>query len=238
MRRRGAVKNFPGNNLSLLEDIEKATLRLVFQAVADYRKQAMEIFRMESDAPMDIAEDITREALDGMGVAKMPVRLFGKVDYKRAQYVFLPGHSIKQALFVDSKAEHAKGRGTATLQMSQISMRVRQRRQGKKTDISGMLPLVVKRGGESFLTATVFVKYNYRENGERILEDITVACLPNGRLQEKYNPTVDDTIWLAGRDAPSLGEDFRVRLNFNKLMEKARWRVQTIPMQGEPLWTD
>ncbi|MGI9306292.1 MAG: SfiI family type II restriction endonuclease [Gammaproteobacteria bacterium] len=231
--------NLPGNNPRLLEDIEKATLRLVFQALADYRRQTLEIFKMENDAPMDIAEDITREALDGMGVAKMPVRLFGKVDYKRAQYVFLPGHSIKQALFVDSKAERAEGRGTATLQMSQISMRVRQRRQNRQIDIPGLLPVSVERGGESFLTTTVFVKYNYREEGnQRTLEDITAACLPNGRLQEQYNPNADDTIWLAGRNAPSLGEEFRVRLNFKKLMEKARWRVQTVPARGAPVWAD
>ena len=231
--------NFPADNLILLENIEKTTLRLVFQAIADYRAQILEIFRMEDDAPMDIAEDMTREALDGMGAAKMPMRLFGKVDYKRAQYVFLPDHSVKQALFVDSKAERAEGRNTATLQMSQTSMRVRQYRQGAPTDIAGTLPLQVERGGEIFLTTTVFVKYNYRETDkERCLEDITVVCLPNGRLQNKYNPDASDTIWLAGRNAPSLGEDFRVRLSFAKLAEKERWRVQTVPMHGEAEWRD
>lgn len=231
--------NFPADNLTLLEDIEKTTLRLVFQALADYRAQILEIFQMEEDAPMDIAEDMTREALDGMGAARMPARLFGKVDYKRAQYVFLPDHSIKQALFVDSKAERTEGRNTATLQMSQMSMRVRQYRRGAPTDIAGTLPLQVERGGETFLTTTIFVKYNYRETSEeRFLEDIIVACLPNGRLQEQYNPNAEDTIWLAGRNAPSLGEDFRVRLSFARLAEKARWRVQTVPMRGEAEWRD
>lgn len=224
---------------ALLEDVEKVTLRLVFQAIADYRQQALEIFSKETDAPMDIAEDITREALDSMGVARVPTRLFGKIDYKRAQYVFLPNHSIKQALFVDSKAERAEGRSTATLQMSQTSMRIRQHRGGKEVDEPGLLPMVVKREGEIFLTTTVFTKYNYSEDaGTRTLEDIIVACLPNGSLQDKYNPDADDTVWLAGRDAPSRGEDFRVRLSFSRLREKAPWRVQTIPIQGEILWDD
>lgn len=226
-------------NPALMEDVEKATLRLVFQALANYRQQALEIFSQETDAPMDIAEDITREALDGMGVARVPTRLFGKVDYKRAQYVFLPTHSIKQAMFVDSKAERAEGRGTATLQMSQTSMRIRQRRSGKDVDVPGLLPPIVRREEETFLTTTIFAKYNYSEEKEnRTLDDIIVACLPNGYLQSKYNPDADNTVWLAGRDAPSRGEDFRVRLSFGRLKDKARWRVQTIPMQGEILWDD
>ena len=75
------------NNLSLLESVEKSALRMVFQSLTDYRRQAQEIFSIENDAPMDIAEDITREALDNMGASKVPMRLFGKVDYKRAQYL-------------------------------------------------------------------------------------------------------------------------------------------------------
>ena len=228
-----------GDDIALLEDVEKATLRLVFQAVADYRRQAAEIFREEKDEPMDIAEDITREALDGLGAAKVPTRLFGKVDYKRAQYVFLPDRAIKQALFVDSKAEKADGRGTATLQMSQISMRVRMRRRGVEMDVPGLLPVEVTRGGDTFLTTTIFVKYNYREDDSaRILEDIIVACLPGGKLQEKYNPSADDTIWRVGRDAPTLGEDFRVRLSFAQLKKKARWRVQTATMLQVPSWEE
>ncbi|MDQ3563724.1 MAG: SfiI family type II restriction endonuclease [Pseudomonadota bacterium] len=52
--------------------------------------------------------------------------------------------------------------------------------------------------------------------------------MPNGRLQDRYNPDHVETIWMAGRNAPSRGEDFRVRLSFSALGEKARWRVQTI----------
>ena len=151
----------------------------------------------------------------------------------------MPDYSAKQALFVDSKAEHVKGRSTATLQMSQISMRVRQRRQGHEIDVSGLLPTIIKRDDDELITTTIFVKYNYHENNSiRILEDITVACLPNGKLQEQYNPTVDDTIWMAGRNATSLGEEFRVRLSFLKLAQKAGWRVQTVSMQDKSIWKD
>ncbi|MDX1993005.1 MAG: SfiI family type II restriction endonuclease [bacterium] len=43
-----------------------------------------------------------------------------------------------------------------------------------------------------------------------------------------YNPTAEDTIWLAGRNAPTLGEDFRVRVAFGRLKSKSGWRVQKI----------
>ena len=221
-----------------LEAVEKLTLRMVTQALFNYRRQAREIFALEKDAPMDIAEDATREALDALGVSRVPVRLFGKVDYKRAQYVFLPERAVKQALFVDSKAE--KSQATATLQISQISMRVRQIRSGEEKDVEGGLPTIVERDGARFLTTTIFAKYHYAESatGARELREIIAACLPNGRLQHLYNPTAADTIWLAGRDAPTLGEDFRVRLSFARLKEKARWRTQTIPMHGDFLWEE
>jgi hypothetical protein len=49
-------------------------------------------------------------------------------------------------------------------------------------------------------------------------------------LQDRYNPNPKDSIWIAGRNAPTLGEEFRVRLSFHRLKEKANWRVQSIPM--------
>lgn len=92
-------------NLDRLEEIEKVSLRLVTQAIFDYRTTAEEIFREESDLVTDIGEDITREALDRLGMPKIDQRIFGKVDYKRACYLFHPDYALKQALFVDSKAE-------------------------------------------------------------------------------------------------------------------------------------
>ena len=38
----------------------------------------------------DIAEDVMREAIEAMGVSGFQERLYGKVDYKKAIYVFVP----------------------------------------------------------------------------------------------------------------------------------------------------
>ncbi len=225
-------------NPDRLEEVERASLRLLVQAVYDYRASALEIFREENDFISDIGEDITREALERLGMPKIDQRLFGKVDYKRACYLFHPDYTLKQALFVDSKAEKLSGQGTATLQITQISMRVKQFRFGKEIDEAGRLPMILSLKGESYLTTTLFVKYNYaEENKFNILKSITVTAVPNGMLQERYNPNADDTIWIAGRNAPTLGEEFRVRLSFSRLKQKANWRVQHIPMPPEEfLW--
>jgi len=74
-------------NPACLESIEKGSIRLVTQALCDFREVAADIFRRERDLAQDIAEDITREALDRIGVSKIDTRLFGKMDYKRARYV-------------------------------------------------------------------------------------------------------------------------------------------------------
>ncbi|MGH9753334.1 MAG: SfiI family type II restriction endonuclease [Blastocatellia bacterium] len=228
------------NDPERLEEIEKSSLRLVVQALCDYRSTAQEIFREESDQVADIGEDITREALDRLGMSRIDQRLFGKVDYKRARYLFHPEYAIKQALFVDSKAEKVSGEGTATLQTSQLSMTVKQVRAGQEIDVPGKLPQIIKLRGKPYITTTLFVKYNYQENeAGNSLVSVTIAALPNGMLQEKYNPTSQDTIWLAGRNAPTLGEEFRVRLSFARLKEKSGWRVQKILMPPNVFaWTE
>jgi len=228
-------------DLAKLEDIEKASLRLVVQALCDYLDDAIKIFRYESDLVADIGEDITREALDKLGMSRIDRRLFGKIDYKRARYVFHPDYSVKQALFVDSKAEKVSGKHTATLQTSQFSMTVRQIRGGRPIEVKGTLPKIVRIYDEKYITTTIFVKYNYVENelGKKELHSITVAALPNGFLQERYNPTPKDGIWLVGRNAPSRGEAFRVRLSFPRLKSKCNWRVQDIPVPpGVYNWED
>lgn len=223
------------NDLIRLEEIEKASLRLVTQAVYDFRKTASVIFENERDLAQDIGEDITREALDRMGVSKVDERLFGKIDYKRARYIFHPDYALRQALFVDSKAEEVSGKATATLQTAQTSLRIRQIRQGREIDETGKLPCVIESGSAKFLTTTIFVKYNYSPSpgGGGELSSIIVAALPNGMLQEIYNPSARDTIWKAGRNAPSRGEPFRMRLAFDLLKRKRNWRVQMIPMSPE-----
>jgi len=228
-------------DLERLEEIEKASLRMVVQAIYDYRANAVEIFREESDLVADIGEDITREALDRMGMSKIDQRLFGKIDYKQARYLFHPEYAVKQALFVDSKAEKTSGQQTATLQTSQFSLTVKQIRAGESVAIPGSLPPILRLRDDEYITTTIFVKYNYTEIGPNtnVLDSITVAVLPNGLLQDIYNSSTDDTIWLAGRNAPTLGEAFRVRLSFPLLKAKANWRVQSIPLPPRPFgWVD
>jgi len=81
-------------DLARLEGIEKASMRLVSHAVYNFRETAEQIFANEKDKVAYIGEDITREALDRMGVSRIDERLFGKVDYKRARYVFHPEYAL------------------------------------------------------------------------------------------------------------------------------------------------
>lgn len=219
--------------LDEIERIEQTTLSMVAQALTDYAEQAAVIFREETDQPQDIAEDVAREAIEAMGMSGLRDRLYGKVDVKKAIYVFLPeAHPV--ALMLDAKAEKTDGGRTATIQMSQTSMRVRMRRAGADMDEPGRLEREIRRDGRAFLVVTVVAKFVYEEQGgSHALARIIAACIPNGKLQDRYNPDAGDTIWLAGRDAPTLGEDFRVRLDFRKLREKAAWRVREIAV-GEP----
>jgi len=197
------------------------------RAIRDYRDEVVKIFREETDLVGDIGEDVTREALDKLGISRVDIRLYGKVDYKRAAVLFLPEREIEVALMIDSKAE--KDGNTATIQMSQTSMEIRQRRAGQVMRVKGILPPFIERAGRVMQTVTIIVKYIYEEEatGSK-LNEIKVACIPNGLLQNDYNPTEDDTIWRAGRNAPSLGEEFRVRLSFADLQAKSPWRVVSL----------
>jgi hypothetical protein len=219
----------------IVEDIEKASTRLVCQALWDYRDAARDIFDRAKDLAGTVGEDITRDALDTMGLSRIPgARLIGKIDYKRAAYYFHPRYSVKQALFVDSKAEKGDVR-TATIQTSQCSMRIRFLHGDQQVDEQGKLEPALSIGGDSYLTTTLFVKYHYHSlaDGVNELRDIIVCCLPNGMLQTKYNPTCTETIWMVGRHAPSRKEEFRVRINFRELKRTANWRVQTIRVSPE-----
>lgn len=217
------------NTLSLneIEEIEKLTLRWIFQAVYDFGIEAHEIFLKSPDHVKDIAEDITRELLDRLAGFNVQERVYGTVDYKKARYVILPDQTVRQALFIDSKAE--KENRTATIQMSQTSMRVRQNRSGVDVDEKGLLSEISEYGGKNYLITTCLIHFMYHDDGDtHCLREVTIAAIPNGKLQEMYNPTVDDGFWLAGRNAPKRGEDFRVRVGFDKLKEKASWRVQKL----------
>ena len=220
--------SLPPSQLDEIERIERAVLSLVVQALADYRGQISIIFREETDQPQDIAEDVTREAIAAMGVSATHDRLYGKVDVKKALYAFMP-EPVPVALMLDAKAEKANGDRTATIQMSQTSMRVRMRKKGAATDEPGRLETHIDREQRKYLVVTIFAKYAYAETSAgRELKGIRVSCIPNGVLQDRYNPDADDGIWLAGRHSDKRGEPFRVRLSYDKLIRKAAWRVQDV----------
>lgn len=210
-----------------IEDIEQLTQRWMFQAVLDFGMEAYEIFRQSPDDVKEVAEDIEREILDRLSGFNIPQRIYGTVDYKKARYVVLPDMVIRQALFIDSKAE--KSVRTATLQMSQTSLIVRQMRGGSATEETGLLPAVSTFQGKQYLTTTAIIHFYYEDIADcHHLRTATLCAVPNGRLQNLYNPTAADTIWLVGRNADSKGEDFRVRLGFDRLAKHKRWRVQVI----------
>jgi len=220
-------------SLNEFEEIEKLTLRWIFQAIIDFGMEAHDIFLKSPDRVEDIAEDITRELLDRLSGFNLSRRIYGTVDYKKARYVILPEQTVKQALFIDSKAE--KENKSATIQLSQTSMWVRQKRSNEEIDEKGFLLEISEYDNVSFLTTTALIHYKYSDIEDiHHLEEINVAIIPNGLLQDRYNPTSNDNIWLAGRNAPTRGEDFRVRLSFAKLKRKANWRVQKV-YYNEPI---
>jgi hypothetical protein len=119
-------------------------------------------------------------------------------------------------------------------------MVVRQVRAGEEIEVAGSLPQILTVQDTSYITTTIFVKYNYAAiNGRNTLNSVTIAAVPNGLLQERYNPSPQDGIWLAGRNAPTLGEAFRVRLSFSRLRARAGWRVQKMPLPPHNfVWAD
>ena len=176
--------------LDELERLEQTVMEMVVQALTDYSEQAATIFREETDLPQDIAEDVTREALESMGVSGFSERLYGKVDYKKAIYAFLPDPQ-PVALMVDAKAEKPNGdrRGTATIQMSQTSMKVRMVRSGSAIEEAGKLAKTITRNQRKLRVVTITAQFVYVEVGmSRQLQRIIVACIPNGALQDRYKP--------------------------------------------------
>jgi hypothetical protein len=218
------------NSPDIIESVEKASTRLVCQAILDFAGVAKEQFALAKDLAGTVGEDVTRDAMETMGLSRRPTaRLIGKIDYKRAVYYFSPDYWIRQALFVDSKAEK-KSHTSVQIQISQTSLHVRMIMRGTVTDEPGRLDTVLLVGGEPYLVTTIFVKYDYEvdQQGNNTLNNIFIVCLPNGILQAKYNLDAQRSIWNVGRHAPTLGEEFRVRISLKKLKSLAKWRVQRI----------
>lgn len=130
---------------------------------------------------------------------------------------------------LDAKAEKSNGDRTTTIQMSQTSMSVRMMRGGEPVDEPGRLPRSIGREDREYHVVTAFAKFSYLELPDGYsLHKLMLACVPNGCLQDRYNPDASDTIWKAGRNAPTRGEDFRVRVHHESLRKKAQWRVREI----------
>ena len=149
---------------NLLEHIEMASLRLVAQALYEFKKDAVQIFAIEQDRVKTIGEDITREAMDRLSTSVIPIRLSGDVDYKRARFYFHPDFSLRQALFVDSKAEKGAP-NVARVQLSQTSMPIRyiNSKTGVIIDKSGTMPEIYQHADGPCLTTSIFVKYHYEK---------------------------------------------------------------------------
>ena len=216
-----------------IDAVEKASTRLVFQAVRDFVGEAAYIFHNSPDDQTEVAEDITREALGRLPGYPLPERIFGVMDYKRAGYVFLPDFAVRQALLVDSKAELS--RNVARLQVSQTSLPIRQIRRDQEVNLPGGLAAEMVLRDNAFLVTTIFIHYHYEDpDGARLLKNMTIAALPNGRLAGICVPSAQETIWVAGPDAPTRGEAFRTRLSFARLKKKCRWRVQYLSLGAMP----
>lgn len=240
-----------------IERLERATARFIVTAVQKHIEDIRNVFERDQDKAEDVGEDLTREAIDRLGTSRVGHRLYGKGDYKTSRYLFTPNESVPQALLVDSKAE--KGSPTITVEMTQTTLRVKQRRSNKVYDVPPQLPTVVPGEDGDLLSTTAFVKFCYRDlptvdpeeallehhpavaaKRVRELEEVLVIVLPSGALQSVYNPSPDeDGIWLAGRNSEKRGERFRVRVSLEHLaahagadpdIESAGWRVQRIPL--------
>lgn len=225
--------------LEKIEDIEKLTMRWIFSAFVTYASEARKIFALSPDDVQDISEDITLDTFGRFVGYPAEARVWSKVDFKRSQWICLPDNLVRQALLVDTKAE--KGAvNNARLQTGQTSMKILQV-DGNSHPIeeNGTLPKCMNLEGKLYLTTTILIAYHYEDEfdpiylnsenlNKRRLKEIIFGALPNGLLQEKYNPSISDGIWNVGPHSPSRGEEFRTRLSFSKLKRKASWRVQKI----------
>lgn len=220
----------PGDlTLDQIEAIEKLTMRWLFQAVSDMGTGPMEVFLRSPDDPDGIAEDVTREILDRLPGFNTSDRIYGDVDYRKSRYLLTPDLAIRQALFVDSKANLSPT--DVRIQMTQLSIRVNQLRQGQPVSVAGTIdPIYKDDEGRNHISTTTFLHYHYEHiasDSRHHLRSITILCVPNGLLQNRYNPSAQDSFWKVGPDSPTRGEKFRTRVNLKVLASKSGWRVQS-----------
>lgn len=216
-----------------IDSIEKVSLRLAFQAIVQFAHQSWAIFRSSPDDQQDIAEDITREAMDSLAGFPIRMRLFGTLDYKRARWLPTPRGLVPQALFVDAKAEKEDTR--ARLQLSQVSMPVSYRAESGdvvelEPGLPAFMPFIFEGEEIQAITTVLLAHYSYtgEATGAKQLMNCRLIALPHARLKERYCPTPEDHIWITGPHSPARQEDPRLRLSFKRLRERCPWRLQTI----------
>lgn len=237
-----------------IEQIEKASLRAVTQAVQEYSREAKEIFD-NTYAPSDnevivLAEDLVQYALEVAEFYPINRRYAGFIDYKRVRWMAMPFGLVPQAFLVDAKASTENTRDT--LQRSQLPMDADFESNGTQYKMqAGVVPhleIPVFNGFPLKAIATsIFIHFYYLKLGQdaepyRNLRSIFALCLPHARLKSTYNPSAAVTFFGQGKHSPARSEDPRIRVYFTKLRRMMPWRLQELRYSGpgytDPIWRD
>jgi hypothetical protein len=236
--------------LSQIEQLEKATLRVIVQALQEYSREAKQIFdftEAESETEVIVlAEDILRYALEVAELYPINKRYAGFIDYKRVRWFPTPFGLIPQALLVDAKASTENNRDT--LQRSQLPMDAEfQDNKGNIHTLSaGVLPhlSIDFNGGVTLgaISTSILVHFYYenrstRPGSFRELKSIFVLALPHARLKPKYNPNPLKTFFGQGKHSPARGEAARIRVYFNRFREMCPWRFQSLNYGNQDAYT-
>lgn len=237
-----------------IEQIEKATQRVVTQALQEYSREAKEIFD-NTYAPRDnevivLAEDLTQYALEVAECYPINKRYAGFIDYKRVRWLAMPFGLIPQAFLVDAKASTENNRDT--LQQSQLPMDADFESNGNsfhmKAGVVPHLEIPSFDGSQIRAIATsIFVHFYYSkiDNDKppyRDLKSIFALSIPHARLKSRYNPNAATTFFGQGKHSPARSEDPRIRVYFTKLRQMMPWRLQELKYltsgYTEPVWRD
>jgi hypothetical protein len=226
------------------ELVEKQTLRTLVQAMQDYSKEGRQLFEYtpatSETEVIVLAEDIVQYALEVAECYPINRRFAGFIDYKRVRWLPTPFGLLPQALLVDAKASTENNR--SSLQRSQLPMDAdfRAKMGGSEVEIhlaAGFdphLPVAADAAGElAAVTTTALIHFHHRalsKEGPRFREllSIFIMLVPHARLKPKYNPSAANTFFGRGKDAPTLGEDPRIRIYFSRLRQACPWRLQEL----------
>ena len=242
-------------SLDQIELMEKATLRVIVQAVQEYSKEAKEIFD-NTAAPSQnevivLAEDLVQYALEVAEVYPINKRFAGFIDYKRVRWFPTSFGVFPQVFLVDAKASTENNR--ETLQQSQLTMNADFMSNGRVVSLGAGVPphmLVRTSDGQDLkaITTSGFIHFFYQDVSTttppyRNLKSIYVLALPHAVLKQRYNPDANTTFYGQGKHSPARGEAARIRVYFTRLRRMCPWRLQELKyVTGNsytaPLWRD